>query len=288
MKRFFTLLFSVLCITVTAQTVCGSIGENGILTLTAPPGNVFNSIVFASYGTPTGSCGSFAIGSCHAANSNSIVSAALIGHNSGSIAASNTVFGDPCGGTPKLLAVEAGYASTVPLTLISFSAQKTADGKIKLQWLTNDEINTFNFIIEKSIDGIAFDAAGSVAANGQHINNYDFTFSTTNNAGTNYYRLKMVDKDGQFTYSKTLRINNLFSGAVPLSVFPNPAKDVITITGLSGKGQIMVLDADGKLLQQVNTAALTLAIDISKYAHGIYIIQYITDKETVSQKLLKQ
>jgi Secretion system C-terminal sorting domain/Galactose binding lectin domain len=285
MRKLFVLLFAMACIGAHAQTVCGTVAENSTLTLTAPAGNIFNAIVFASYGTPAGSCGSFAVSGCNASTSVSAVSAVLIGHNSGSIAATNAVFTDPCSGTPKTLSVQAGYTLALPLRLISFSAPKNTDGKITLQWLTNDEINTSQFVIEKSTDGLSFDAIGTVLAKGKSSNEYEFTASLSTAAGS-FYRLKMADKDGRFTYSNILRLNRIASTV--MSVFPNPATDIITINGLSGKGQIRFLDARGKLLQQINTAAQIITLNISKYAHGIYIMQYRTDKETVSQKLMKQ
>ncbi len=91
-------------------TVCGTVSENGTLTLTAPAGTVFTSVTFASYGTPTGSCGSFATSSCHAATSLSVVQSYLIGNSTASIPATNLVFGDPCSGTSKFLYVEANYS----------------------------------------------------------------------------------------------------------------------------------------------------------------------------------
>jgi hypothetical protein len=66
------------------------------------------SITFASYGTPSdGSCGSFAVGACNAANSSAIVSAACDGRNACTVFPNTTTFGDPCFGTAKVLAVEA-------------------------------------------------------------------------------------------------------------------------------------------------------------------------------------
>lgn len=89
-------------------TVCGTANEGGTVTLTAPVGMVFKGVAFASYGTPTGTCGSFSLGACHATNSVSIVRGYLIG-NGGTIniPATNVVFGDPCGGTAKRLYVQA-------------------------------------------------------------------------------------------------------------------------------------------------------------------------------------
>jgi hypothetical protein len=91
----------------TNVATCAGVDENQTLTLTCPAGRKILSISFASYGTPTGMCGGYAVSSCHAANSASIVGAACIGQNSCSIAATNGVFTDPCVGTFKHLYVEA-------------------------------------------------------------------------------------------------------------------------------------------------------------------------------------
>ena len=93
----------------TNVAVCGTVNEGGAVTMNAPAGAVFSQINFASYGTPNGSCGSFTIGGCHAANSSSIVSVIGLGQNSFTVGANNGVFGDPCGGTPKRLYIQASY-----------------------------------------------------------------------------------------------------------------------------------------------------------------------------------
>ena len=91
-----------------AVMVCGTANENDTVAMTAPPGTVFTSVEFASYGTPDGTCGAFSLGECHATNSVTIVSGYLIG-NGGTIniPATNEVFGDPCGGTGKRLYIQA-------------------------------------------------------------------------------------------------------------------------------------------------------------------------------------
>jgi hypothetical protein len=93
-------------------TVSGYVSEGGNLTLTAPGGTAFTSVVFASYGTPNTGTLPYSLGGCHASNSSSIVGSAFIGLNSASISGDNNVFGDPCGGTVKTLAVTLNYAST--------------------------------------------------------------------------------------------------------------------------------------------------------------------------------
>jgi len=98
--------------TANTGTVCGSRNENGDpLILTAPAGEVFTSVEFASYGTPNGSCGSHSTGSCHASNSIQVVSNLCLGQNSCTVYPNNSTFGDPCGGTYKRLFIELGYGS---------------------------------------------------------------------------------------------------------------------------------------------------------------------------------
>jgi hypothetical protein len=93
---------------VTSIVVCGTANENGTVVMSAPAGMVFKSVEFASYGTPTGTCGAFVLGACHATNSVSIVSGYLIGYGGTiNIPATNSLFGDPCGGTGKRLYIQA-------------------------------------------------------------------------------------------------------------------------------------------------------------------------------------
>lgn len=87
----------------TAQ--CALTNENTTTQLSCPNGQTIAGVTFASYGTPTGSCGSFAKSTCHAVSSQSVVEAACVGKGSCSVAARNSSFGDPCAGTPKRLAV---------------------------------------------------------------------------------------------------------------------------------------------------------------------------------------
>ncbi|MGI4871713.1 MAG: FG-GAP-like repeat-containing protein, partial [Janthinobacterium lividum] len=114
------------CGPVTAQvssqgTVTGQVNENGLLTLTAPAGAVFTAVTFASYGTPTYANGTYALGSCHAPSSQSVVEAVALGQHTFSISAENVVFGgDPCPNTFKQLVVQATYTNA-PAPQLTYS-----------------------------------------------------------------------------------------------------------------------------------------------------------------------
>jgi hypothetical protein len=97
-----------------ASILCGSGEESTQVVLACPPAHKINLIMFASYGTPTGSCGSYALSSCNAANSLSFVSGLCLGKFNCTISAGNANFGDPCTGSLKHFNAQVNCASTVP------------------------------------------------------------------------------------------------------------------------------------------------------------------------------
>jgi hypothetical protein len=265
--------------------MCNTVNEGQTLTLTAPAGNVFLSITFASYGTPNGSCGSFTIGGCHAANSVSIAQSTFIGHNSASLGANNGVFGDPCVGTGKRLYIEAVYGAPLPVKIISFSGN--VNGNVNaLKWETANEINAKQFIVQRSNDGINFSDLGTVMANNTaNTNKYSFNDNLFQ-SGTNLYRLKMMDIDGKFSFSTIIKLSGNSSGQI--DVFPNPGIDVITLSGLHNKGMIELINAQGKTLKRIVATAQSQTVDINNYPAGLYFIKYVFNDQVTIQKLVKQ
>ena len=86
-----------------SSTVCHiGISENDAISLTCPTGSIISAVNFASFGSPTGSCGSFVYGSCHLATSTLIIEAACLGKSSCSLSGTYfALYGDPCSGTSK-------------------------------------------------------------------------------------------------------------------------------------------------------------------------------------------
>lgn len=93
--------------------VCGTANQGGIMTLACPYGQRISSVGFASYGTPSGTCGAFKLGTCNASNAASVVSEACMGKSSCKVRASRYTFGDPCVGTAKRLYVQAACTATI-------------------------------------------------------------------------------------------------------------------------------------------------------------------------------
>jgi hypothetical protein len=180
-------------------------------------------------------------------------------------------------------------SGVVPLRLLSFDAFKS-DNKVKLNWKTDNEINTSHFDVERSVNGIDFKKIGTVAAlNRSGINQYTFEDASPAD-GINLYRLRQVDIDAKFAYSNTVKI--LFSSVINITIYPNPVVDKlkIQIAGSSLKWMSSIYDASGKLVyQKTNTAAGNLIeINITAMAKGNYVLVLNNGLETFTGKFLKQ
>ncbi len=136
----------------------------------------------------------------------------------------------------------------LPLTLTSIKALQIKN-EIEVQWVTAGEINVDKYEVEKSQDGVTYSKAGTVAAgNSSRSLNYSWA-DTKPIAGYNYYRLKMIDKNGEFTFSTVVKVNfGTRTGVVKVS--PNPV--IGHVLGLqlqnltAGIYEIRLLDTRGR------------------------------------------
>ncbi|MDJ1469514.1 T9SS type A sorting domain-containing protein [Xanthocytophaga flava] len=133
--------------------------------------------------------------------------------------------------SPFTLATQIDY-NPLPVTLLDFTG-KAVEQQVNLNWQTASELNTSYFVVEKSQNGKTFEEVTQVTATGnssglQTYQSIDYKPYT----GVSYYRLKMVDQDGSYTYSKVIKVNFGVSGALgEITLFPNPGNgDVIYFT----------------------------------------------------------
>ncbi|MGF2410948.1 MAG: T9SS type A sorting domain-containing protein [Ferruginibacter sp.] len=174
-------------------------------------------------------------------------------------------------------------SGALPLNLISFTGSKLNNDAM-LQWKTANEINVKQFEVQRSENSFDFITVGSVAAGGNL-----YSFSDNNTFITKsvvFYRLKSIDADGKFTYSGIVKLSNQQSGQ--FSIFPNPVKDIITISGLKQSGTLMLFTTEGKLLQQQKVTTQSITMDLSGYAKGTYLLQYENEGARHTQKLIKR
>lgn len=179
--------------------------------------------------------------------------------------------------------------SILPIRLGTFAVQKAGNAS-KITWSTSQEINSKEFTIERSNNGTTWTTVGTVAAAGNSNTKMNYSYTDIAPAkGINYYRLKLVDRDNRFSNSETKSV--LFSNADVVLITPNPASSFVNIymsknnTSLT---QIIVTDANGKLIEKINTAEQTYQLKTSAYAKGLYIIRIAGAQNTSTQKVIIQ
>jgi len=164
-------------------------------------------------------------------------------------------------------------AKSLPVQFSSITAQNINNNTNAISWQTTTEINTDHFNIQRSNDGISFITICSIKAIGTNNNIYHYDdYAAVNKA--NYYRIQSVDKDGAVSYSvvRELSIINY-----PLSITPNPAKEIIVVRG-SNINKIEVIDHIGRIQNAVKfTNAINPSLNINKLAKGVYYINIHTN-----------
>jgi hypothetical protein len=175
-----------------------------------------------------------------------------------------------------------------PLGLTSFNAALN-NSTVNLSWATTNEVNTAGFEIQRSANGKDFNTISVVSAKGALLTNDYSLVDEKAFAGTNYYRLKMSDKDGSFRYSQIVTVK---TKSVGVGVYPNPVKSELTIQHEAGiKGAtISVVNFEGKQVLNTNVqiGAIQTSLDASKLAPGTYMVIYNNNGERTTKQFIKQ
>jgi Secretion system C-terminal sorting domain len=173
--------------------------------------------------------------------------------------------------------------NVLPIKFTRFTAQQQ-NNSVRVSWSVTNENNIATYAVEHSPDGIHYTTVGIVKGSG--MNTYTFTHNNSI-AGSNYYRLKIVDANGTFTYSNIVVVQLISM----LTVGPNPFYSYIKVTTgepSSAMCSITVYSASGqRLLRKIfsgNTSINTTAL-----AAGTYIIKVENSNGVIQTfKLQKQ
>lgn len=175
----------------------------------------------------------------------------------------------------------------LPLDLVSFRGENKNNIN-HLYWTSASEINFDYFIVERSSDGNSFEKIALIKANenSSQLQNYFFAdkFPLT---GINYYRLKQVDFNGVFTFSKTISIENKSDG-FNCNISTESNHTYSLHCNQPGNASISILNVQGNLLEEfiLNTND-NVIIDLSKYPFGIYILKIHSPEKNQTYKLVK-
>ena len=166
------------------------------------------------------------------------------------------------------------YCSAVPLPLglLYFKAMVSDKQQVILQWKLSAAADK-QFIIEKSATKNNWQAASSIISSSGNTN-YQF-IDINPIEGISFYRLKIISQSGQLSYSSLQQINTI-PASDRLKIYPNPAKNKITIEGeLPANAEIRLLSPEGKLIftKHVSSHQQKLDLNLSGLTTGIYFLQ---------------
>ena len=196
-----------------------------------------------------------------------------------------------------------GFSKTTPLPvkLLDFTTQRS-NRDVLLKWKVTEEINLSHYEIEvaKGNDELQlnhFTKIGEIDAQG--VNSTTFTYSFTDKeadkSGVRYYRLKIVNNDGSYTYSSIRSV--VFNEAITWQVYPNPSGGLFHLVYQLNNNELLharLIDSKGSLVKEYHMTAngflqkLNIDLSANSYASGVYLLQVEATGKKLSFKLYKQ
>ncbi|MCW3111951.1 MAG: type sorting protein, partial [Segetibacter sp.] len=187
----------------------------------------------------------------------------------------------------------------LPLKLLSFGAKRNSNN-ITIAWVTTNEVNVKHFAVERSFNGVDFRNIATVTAKNITIQQIPYNYADIDPSAVNsdknvYYRLKMIDKDGQYSYSN-VAVVDASQHHSNLSLYPNPAKGsqvYLTLNEPIRSGtKVKVEDVSGRLYKNytisVTGSNKTIPVDVKSLPSGVYIIKVETSKGSAVKQFIIQ
>lgn len=184
--------------------------------------------------------------------------------------------------------------SPLPIELVSFTAIPEG-GKVRLNWVTESEVNNDYFTLERTTDVEQFESMAIVKGQGtsmksktyQHVDNNPFS-------GVSYYRLKQTDLDGTYSYSAIVKVN--LSLEPGWAVYPNPVRNETVHVVISGllpeeQGELRMTDNAGHTLNSIyfqadSAGKLSTSLDLYHVGPGLYFLQLNSASKRSVQKII--
>lgn len=183
----------------------------------------------------------------------------------------------------SLTASQTTKPTPLPLTWLSFDYTKNSNG-IELKWSTAEELNTASFEVERSKDGLSFQRLASLLTNNLITTNY-YRYIDAGAQGELFYRIKQVDTDGRYTYSKVLAIQAFSNNRNP-KIFPNPVKDQLFVQNAE-RALVNIYDPAGRRVLTVSLQSSS-PINLQSLVAGSYFIEIIEGLQYYRLQFIKK
>ncbi len=179
----------------------------------------------------------------------------------------------------------------LPVTLIGFTGKNNGNQN-QLSWEVESEQNLDYYELQRSVNGRDFERIYQMSAIGNHSYVYNDPLAAAV-ASLYYYRLKSVDKDGNFKFSLIIKISTTNNGFAMVN--PNPFADKLIIKiqrSTQGKATLIVTDTRGKLMLSQNTSlspgSNLVEVKLTrKLPKGMYLLTVIDSQHSQTIKVVK-
>jgi hypothetical protein len=183
--------------------------------------------------------------------------------------------------------------STLPVALINFGGANNGNNN-ELHWTVSQELNLSHYELERSNDGIGYQTIAAITSRNSQIEstyNYSDPVGLTN--AEYYYRLKIADDDGSYSYSAVIFIRVVSKNK--FTVMGNPLHDYILLQYNLSRDQkikVTLLNSAGALLRKeeyaatAGTGAYTL-YGFNNYAAGVYLLKIESGNNKQTFRLIK-
>ncbi|GAA4445317.1 hypothetical protein GCM10023091_36800 [Ravibacter arvi] len=179
----------------------------------------------------------------------------------------------------------AEVTTVLPVSLVTFKAQKGEGNVVQLAWTTSSELNSSYFAVERSADGKRFTEIGRVMAGkvSEKLKNYKFEDHSKGLSGVCFYRLRMVDLDGSFAYSRLVSVG--FDAVRDILLYPNPSSELLFIQMDGPVEQVVFYDINGRIRKEAGSET---RLDVSGLPTGIYNVVITRNGKRHSLRFLKE
>lgn len=189
-------------------------------------------------------------------------------------------------------------SSPLPISLLDFNAKLNNNKQTDIYWTTASENNSANFEVQRSIDGFKFETIESLESH--HFSNSVLQYKTIDKnpyEGLSYYRLKHNDYNGDYSFSKTVPVENNSGTSTYVNLYPNPFSDYTLIELVSSSGvyapkRLSIINLLGQEVMQIPMEKISTStpglfkLNKGSLAPGLYNL-VIFDVENHQKKVVK-
>ncbi|GJQ42088.1 MAG: hypothetical protein JETCAE03_15860 [Ignavibacteriaceae bacterium] len=173
----------------------------------------------------------------------------------------------------------------IPVELVAFTS--TIEGhNVMLEWITASELNNYGFELERSFDEYNWMTIGFLTGKGTTSEKSLYNFEDQLIRPIQFYRLKQIDYNGNFNYSRIITIETSLSNFVLFQNYPNPANPSTNISFSvpeKTKVKIIIYSISGEVVKDLvneekDKGIYTIKIDLNDLATGVYFYRITTSK----------